>query len=213
MKAICAGMALVLVLAAAGCWLQKEPAPPVTYHLPSYEAPEPSERPALAAEIRVKRLSVSPAFDTRFMVYHKENGAWGQYPYHLWRAEPGMLVADYLARDLSKTGWFALAANPGEGVDARFSLEGVVREFYENDEPGGWKAVLVLDLALLDRRAPDVPGRVLFQNTYQYSCPARKKAPSAVARAMGDCLRRASARVMDDIYAAIARRLDAKSKE
>ncbi|MFH2099309.1 MAG: ABC-type transport auxiliary lipoprotein family protein, partial [Pseudomonadota bacterium] len=168
-------------------------------------------RTQLPEGVAVDRFAVSPAFDTQAMVYREAPGGWADYPYHHWRARPGEMVSDYLARDLAASGWFALAAWPDLPNRARFRLSGILREFYENDGPGAWEAVLTLDLVLTDQESRNLTDRVLFQQTYHAVFPAGEKTPQAVARAMGQCLMNLSGQVGADVYEAVSLRLASSS--
>ena len=76
----------------------------------------------------------------------------------------------------------------------------------EVDTDRHWLASAALTVTLLDARAGDTTGMVLFQKTYRESEPCARKNPTSVAEAMSRAVQKMSGRIIIDVHAAIADR-------
>lgn len=177
-------------------YILEYPAPPVL-------APQAK----IPAALRVKQFSVAQAFNTDAMVYQPQPFRSETYNYSRWRVNPGYLVTDFLLRDLREAHLFKAVYGPESTSRYRFQLEGGVEDFQEQDEPGGWQAVLGLTVTLLDVSQLKLPHRVIFQKNYRTMEPMPEKTPQGLAQAMSRALARLSARIMADTAQAARQRI------
>ncbi|MFP4474415.1 MAG: ABC-type transport auxiliary lipoprotein family protein [Desulfatibacillaceae bacterium] len=196
---------LALGFTAAGCEsLTRTPPRQVTFYTLEYDSPEVGGGPLLPVAVRVAGMGTAPAYDTRSMIYRDEPYTRNVYHYHKWRARPGDLVTWHLARDMRHAGLFKAVTTLDGGVSSTHLLEGIVTEFYELDQAGGWKAVFGLSVTLVDRGEADLAKRVLLTREYMVEEPADEKRPRAVAGAMSRAVRRVSGQLIMDMYEALA---------
>ena len=194
---------LALCLICLNLWAcagSRQPAPDTRYYTLEYEVPAVSGQPSPVV-ISVARFGVAPEFNTAKMIYRDLSFGRQEYAYHQWRSAPQILAADYLRRDLQKSGLFRAVSGPNSSLPATHQVEGMVEEWMEADGDT-WMATAELTITLLDLRAQAAPEQVLFQRTYRESQACAKKNPGSVAEAMSRVMRVLSGRIIADINAA-----------
>ena len=190
------------VLFMAGCANLKQPPPKIDYYTFEYEPAKITAGDLLPVALIVNRFLAAPEYNTDRLVYRDRSFRRETYPNCRWRAYPGDLVSYFLVRDLRQSGLFR-AVFPQEGDFApRYSVEGAVDEFLENDRSQGWEAVLSLTVTLLKEPEPDVSRRILFQRSYSLREPCAQRTPDSLAEAMSKAMAKLSERIILDIYAA-----------
>lgn len=197
-------LALSLTLGLAGC-LGGAGKPAVTVDQYTLEYPPPALAGLAALEqgLLVERFSVAQDLNSQAMVYRPSQYQRQVYAQHRWRVNPADLCTDYLLRDLRASGLFKAVFSYQTPGAARFRLEGAVEEFLENDEPGGPRAVLSVNLTLLDLSFPDLPRRLVFQRTFQESAPMPRVGAAELAQAMSQAFAQFSQRAITDVHQAI----------
>lgn len=197
---------LVAALIIAGCG---KPPALINKYVLHYSPPVVAQLTPLDAGLQVKLFAVNEAINRTEMVYMENPYRTGAYWYNRWRANPGSLVTDYLTRDLRDSGLFQAVFPYDLSGPARFSLEGGVVEFQENDTPGFWHAALTLNLTLLDTDKDNIADRVMFQRRYETREPMLTKTPQGLAEAMSRAMQKLSQQIIDDVYRAAKQRLSA----
>ena len=110
------------------------------------------------------------------------------------------MVADFLRRDLQRSGLFK-AVLPGDSMfPATCVLEGTVEDFYQSEEAHAWEVVLGISVTLVIEGEPDISKRVIFQKTYRGKEICGEKSPGALAPAMSKVMARVSEEIMADAY-------------
>jgi ABC-type uncharacterized transport system auxiliary subunit len=181
----------------------KQPYREIVYYTLEYSPPEFPELDPLPAIVRVERFTVAPEYDSERIIYRDEAHARNAYAYHRWRARPGRLTGDFLARDLRRSGLFQAVFTEQSGRWADYALEGSVEEFLEWDQEEQWLAVLSIAVTLLAPPEKNISQRIVFQKTFSARRPAARKHPQAVAEAMSLAMTEISAEVIRAIHAAI----------
>ncbi len=181
----------------------RKPSHPVTWYTLEYATPTPDARKKADALVMVEGFATDPVYNTRQMIYSDGAFVRNAYPYRRWRANPGDMVAYFLARDAKASGLFNAALPLDSGISETHILEGTVEEYYEKDLPGKWQAVLAVSITLARAKDPDVTTRILFQKQYRETTDADSKNPQAVARAMSQAMSRVSTRVLADVHGAL----------
>ncbi len=197
------GAALLLAALMAGCG---KPPTLVQKYVLEYPPPVPQASQPLDEGIKVEKFAVAQAFNSTAMVYRPNPYKSESYTYHRWRVNPGYLVTDYLLRDLRKSGLFQAVLPAGSADKGRFLVEGGVEEIQEVDEPDAWKAVLALNVTLLDLKAMEITRRVVFQKSYRAEEPLAEKTPAGLAQGMSRAMARLSGEIVTDIYQAAKKR-------
>lgn len=191
---------IALALATGGCLGPSKPAYQIDHYVLEYDAPHIAHLEPLPAVVRMERFSVAAPYNTSRIVYRDSAYKRESYHYHRWRANPGDLVTHFLGRDFRESGLFRAVLPHDSRFSASCVLEGAVEAFYERDGKKAWDAVLGLNITLIADGEPDVSRRVLFQGAYSETEPCARKNPKALSKAMSLAMRRASERILADVY-------------
>ncbi len=197
---------LLTVMAAlllTACMRPSEPSKPIYYYTLDYAAPDKSFHRRLPSVLRVNRFSVSPPFNTQRIIYADKGLHRNAYTRHQWIAEPGELLAYFIARDLRRSDGFKAVLTPDASLNVTHILYGWVEEFIELDRPVPWQAAVRVHLTLVAALDPNPATRILFQKTYSATAPCKAKTPSALAQAMSVAVSQISDPIIADIYARI----------
>jgi cholesterol transport system auxiliary component len=174
----------------------------VDQYMLEYAPPEVAG-PRLDQTVEIGRFSVAQAYNSTAMVYRADGYRVAAPHYHRWRTNPGDMVTDYLLRDFRASGLFRAVFSYRRPEEARFTVEGGIEEFLELREGGGRKAVLGLEVTLLDRSKPEVSERVVFQKRYRAEEAAIDQSSEALARAMSQAMAALSAEIIGDVHRAV----------
>ena len=196
-------IALACILCTACGGLQAGP-PLTRFYTLEYVPPALVKTERLKASLRIERFQSAPIYATDRIVYRESAYQRQTYTYHRWRASPSDLVSFSLVRDLRHSARFAAVVGYDSRLSTTHAVEGEVEEFFEEDAPDRWHAVMALNVTLLREDEPDPGRRVVFQRVYRAREPCSDKTPSAVAAVMSAAMGRISATLSEDIYAALA---------
>lgn len=191
---------LLLFLFMSSCAPGKQPSLKIEHYTLEYGPPKPLERPALPVILKIERFSVAPSYSTRQMVYRDRSFKRETYAYHRWRAHPGDLVSDYLARDMRHSGLFRAVVQEGSTIGLTHVMEGSLDEFFELNEEEGWKAVLTVTATLIKANETDTSKKILFQKTFRALQPCKEKSPGGLAEAMSEAMSRVSGEIIQTVY-------------
>ena len=189
-----------LVLFAPGCLSLKKPVVKIDYYTLEYDSPDTAFQTRLPFVVRIKRFQVAPVYNSNRIIYSEQKFKRAAYNYHRWRSSPGDLVTYFLARDMRKSNLFKAVLTYDTGFSSSHAIEGIVDEFYEQDEKDLWKAVLSVSITLVKEGEPDVSKRVLFQKKYIAKETCEQKTPIALAKAMSSAMAKISEIIITDIY-------------
>jgi ABC-type uncharacterized transport system auxiliary subunit len=193
---------LALPLLLCGCvGSLRVPAPEVREYRLDYSPPAINSTP-LPVVLHVSRFRAAAAYARQPIVYRDGAYATGTYFYHRWIANPASLLADLLARDLAASGLYRAIQQGASILAADYELVGEVDEFEERLSREGCRAHLSLRILLIRTRATDNP--VVMQRSYVAGEPCESRTPEAFVAAMSRAVQDVSARLQQDVYAAIA---------
>jgi ABC-type uncharacterized transport system auxiliary subunit len=174
--------------------------PETQYYTLSYDPPNFKGLKPLPVVLGVDRFLVSPVYDSNKIIYQENPFRRDAYTYRRWRVNPGDLVTCFLTRDLGQSGLFKAAFASETGFPFSHVIEGVVDEFFEQDDKDEWKAVLSIDVILMAANEPDICNSVLFQKKYNIRETCRQKNPQSLAEAMSKAMARLSEQIIMDVY-------------
>jgi cholesterol transport system auxiliary component len=201
----------VALLAAAlllgACAGDRTPRNMITYYTLEYAPPQASAKEPLPVVVRMERFSVSPLYNSTAIIYRDMSYKREAYVYYRWRANPGDLVSQFMARDFRASGLFQGVVPQGSRVRGSYLMEGGVEQFLERDLQDRWEALLTVNITLVAEDEPDISRRVVFQKTYSEVSPCKQKHPSALAEAMSLAMERLSGHVLADVYTRLAKRV------
>jgi len=186
-----------------GCFPTGGAVRPIEFYTLEYTPPAPKGT-RVDASVKIDRFSASRLYGSTAMVYRPEAYKVTSYNYNRWRATPGDMTSDYLARDFENSGLFRAVFSYHQPEAARFAVTGTVEEFAETRENGAWKAGLVLRITLLDRSRASVAEQVVMQKEYRASKALEGESPEAFAAGMSADLAEASSEIIADVNNAIS---------
>lgn len=193
-------MMVLLLFIMGACTSLQQPSLRVDHYTLEYAPPPPVGRQALSVILRVERFSVAASYNTQQMVYREGSFKRETYAYHRWRANPGDLVSDNLARDMRQSGLFQAVVQEGSTVAATHIVEGSVDEFFEWSSGEGWKAALTVTATLIKAKEIDTSKKILFQQRFHVLQPCREKSPTGFAEAMSEAMSRVSGQIMKTMH-------------
>ncbi len=187
----------------SGCFCLGGAPPPEEQFTLDYPSPRFEGLSSINEEIKVNQFVAAKEFRDATMVYSPSPLKRDAYSSAWWTVSPGDIITDFLLRDLRSSGLFRAVFSFRDDSDTRFSLNGGVDEFLEVDGNEGPKAVLALNVTLLDLSQKDKAKRVVFQKTYRETESMGIKSPQALARGMSIATEKVSRELQKDIYDAI----------
>jgi len=137
------------------------------------------------------------------MIFQDKSFKRDEYVYSKWIANPGSFATYFLARDLRDSGLFKAVFTYKSHLAASYALEGSVDEFFEQDTPDGWNAVLGLSITLEVLQEPDVSKRILFQKSYRVVRPCKEEHPRGLAETMSLAMQEVSEKIIRDVYSVL----------
>lgn len=153
--------------------------------------------------VRIDRFFATQSYNTSAMFYRSEPYKVAAYNYHKWRLSPADMVAERLLWDFSSSGLFRAVYSYREKEDSRFVVDGGVEEFLQSREDGQWRAILAVQVNLLDRDRNSPWERLLFQKRYRSAEPLVAESPAEFASGMSRAMSKVSAEILKDVYATV----------
>jgi len=210
---ICLAVGLgAVVLLLGGCAAGAKTTAVRQYAL-EYPSPAFGNLERVRDSIRVEPLSIARAFSTASMVYRSRPFVYGDDAYNRWKIKPSAMISDLLLRDMRSAGLFGGVFSSGDSESADYALGGVIEELYEQEESGGSKAVLALNVTLLNRSRQNTGGRLSFQKSYRSVQAMETCDAESMARAMSKAMEALSREIILDTYQAMKANGNAAAKE
>lgn len=120
--------------------------------------------------LRVKSLKISPLYEKRSLVYRTDEMSYRSDFYNEFLIAPGMMFTALTTEWLDKSGLFSLVLDTPSKTLPDYVLEGAVNHLYGDFRTAGApRAVLSMQLFLIDSRRPDYP--VVVQRRYRERIP------------------------------------------
>lgn len=181
--------------------------PPYLVELYTLDYPHPfMDGVTLDQPIKVGRFSVAQSYNSAAMFYKTEPHKVAARVYHKWRINPGDMVTDYLLRDFRGSGLFPAVFSYRDPEGTRFIVDGGVEELLQSREGDGWKAVLSLQVTLLDTGQTDITKRLVFQKRYRVAERIPDGSPESFASGASGAMAGLSEEIMRDVYKALTQR-------
>lgn len=193
---------LVAVVALAGCFQLKQPAPQISYYRLAYSSPTIAGA-ALPVTLQVVTLDVAALYDHEPIVYSDNPYSTGSYFYHRWSANPGSMVTDLLARDFTSSGLYRAVQQQAAVLPPDYQLSGTLASIEERASGRQCAAHLEIRVLVSRVRGP-VADAVVMRQTYTADDPCTCNDVRSLAEAMSHGLAGISERLQRDVYAAIA---------
>jgi len=199
---------LAMLSLLAGCIGLNNATPQIDFY--TFEYDPPGTTPAVTTDyiLKIDEFHVSSVYDDDRLLIRSQAFKRNEYARHRWRANPGDLVADYLARDLAQTGFFRAVVRTEPVPDYSHLLTGTVEELYQRIEDGQRKAILSLNVMLVDESSAPGDGTVLFQQRYTYREPLPGPGPAGFVAGISEAMRKFSSQLVTDIVEALGNSMD-----
>ncbi len=193
-------VALLLGGCAAGA---KTSAAAVRQYALEYPSPAFGNLERVPGSIRVEPLSIARTFSTASMVYRSRPFVYGDDAYNRWKIKPSVMISDMLLRDMKSAGLFGGVFSSSDAESGDYALGGVIEELYEQEERDGGKAVLALNVTLLNRSRRNTGGRLIFQKNYRSIQAMETCDAESMARAASKAMEALSREIILDTYQAM----------
>jgi len=192
--------ALLLGGCAAGA---KTSAAAVRQYALEYPSPAFGNLEPVSDSIRVEPLSIARAFSNASMVYRSRPFVYGDDAYNRWKIKPSVMISDLLLRDMKSAGLFGGVFSGSDAESGDYALGGVIEELYEQEERDGGKAVLSLNVTLLNRSRQNAGSRLIFQKNYRSVQALETGDAESMARAVSKAMEALSREIILDAYQAM----------
>jgi cholesterol transport system auxiliary component len=196
-------IAVTFIFVLSGCIGGGKPTPMIEQYIIEYPQPVYANLSRVDESIKIARFSMSRHLNCCSMLYKPAPFKREAYNYHHWRVNPGDMVTDCLLRDLRASGLFRAVFSCHNYENARFLLEGCVEEFTGLYEQGPGKALLKLNITLLDMDAENVTNSVVFQKSYEISEALESRTPKGLTQGMSKAMYSLSEQITRDIHESV----------
>jgi len=198
----------VIFILIIGCSSGAKSSVAVRHYALEYAAPAFKESGPVSESIRVETLSAVRNFSTTSMVYRSRPYMYNDDAYNRWKVKPSVMISDILLRDMKSAGLFSGVFSDGDRESGDYALGGVIEELYEQEEKDASRAVLALNMILLNTSRQNAGGRLVFQKSYRAVEVMERNDAESLARAMSRAMEILSKQIILDAYTAIRRNGD-----
>jgi len=198
---------VVFLLGACSSGLKSSVA--IRHYALEYASPAFKDSGPVSESIRVEPLSIVRSFSNAPMVYRSRPCVYSDDFYNRWKVKPSVMISDLLRRDMKSAALFGGVYSGGDAESGDYTLGGVIEEFYEQEEKDGSRAVLALNVTLLNTNRRNAGGRLVFQRDYRSVQFMDKSDAESMARAMSKAMETLSKEIILDTYMAIRQKGDA----
>lgn len=146
----------------------------------------PADPPAANSTGKItalRRVSISPLFQSRSFTYRTGESSYEQDPYAGFLIPPERALAESIRASLRASGAFGSVLEPGSGITPTLILEISINELYGDfrrpSEPVGTMGLHIICCEVQD----DLPRRVVFDKFCSRETPLARKTPSALMAA------------------------------
>jgi hypothetical protein len=148
------------------------------------------------------QLHVDPTYDSRGLLYRKDESEYQSDFYHEFLIAPQALITSQARNWLAQSGLFKTVLEPGSLLEATHVLEGSVLALYgdlrEQNLP---QAVLQIRFFLVANQGSKF--QIVFTRDYRASRQAQEKTPDALVAALDLCLAQILSQLEKDLGTAL----------
>ncbi len=130
--------------------------------------------------VQIKDFSSAQSAQGVQMIVFNEDGTINKSASDIWSSRPVELLPDVLHRDMITAGAWGAVLRNSTMLSEDLIVEGYVREFGGRVVPGGWEAVLDVDVTVLDGGNFDL----VFQKNYRFHWDLPEPTYARLAEAM-----------------------------
>jgi len=167
----------------------------------SRSSSQPAASNARTNLVALKRLSISPRFQSRSFTYRTAENSYEQDPYAGFLVPPERALAEPIRAWMRDSGVFGRLVEPGSGLApglvAEVSINELYGDFRKASQPVGTMEIHFIFYEVRD----DTPGRIVLDKVCARGTPLTRKTPAALMAAWDADLRQ----IIQDITAEFAR--------
>ncbi|MFH0824274.1 MAG: ABC-type transport auxiliary lipoprotein family protein [Pseudomonadota bacterium] len=171
----------------------------VVYHSLSYPGPSKESASAMPGTLMVYRFLFSPLLDLQYLVVDGAGGKNEALTYHRWSDNPANMITDLIERDIRNAGLFKETIGQFTNSPYRYALEGKILDMRGAVNEGKAKAILEVEIALVDFEAPRGEDQTLLKRRYRIETPCGKSEPPEIIAALNRGIGELSKRLRNDI--------------
>lgn len=186
-----------------GCVGNGIPKAQVANYLLDYSAPIWEKQDRLDQTIRFNRFTIATAYNTQNMIFREADYGFDAFNYNRWAVNPADMIADNLLRDLRASGLFLAVFSRFETEEGRFILQGGVEEFFLRLDKNDKRAIIGLEVTLIDSRERNPGKRIVLQKKYYRSESLKDPSPRGYCQAMSEALQHISGQITADVQSAV----------
>ncbi len=149
--------------------------------------------------VQIKDFSSSQSVQGVQMIVLNEDGTINKTASDIWSSRPVELLPDILHRDMISAGAWSAVMRTSTLLTENLVVDGYVREFGGRVVPGGWEAVLDVDVTVLDGDSYTL----VFQENYRFHWELSEPSYSSLAGAMNTLVEIWCEEVIGDIWSAM----------
>ena len=194
---------LAVVLLIGGCSSGPKSSAAVRHYALEYASPAFQEVAPVGESVRVETLSAARNFSTTSMVYRSRPYVYDDDAYNRWKVKPSAMISDMLLRDMRTANLFGGVFSDGDRERAEYTLGGVIEELYEQEDKDSSRAVLALNMTLLNTSRHNAGGRLVFQKSYRATEVMEKADADSFAKAVSRAMETLSKQIILDTCTSI----------
>lgn len=191
----------LLALAPAACFSPRIDQPEKRWYVLEPAAP-PAAAARVDATVAVGRVRPTPRTSGQRFVYRTGEHAYEADFYREFLTAPSAQIGDALRRAVEGSGLFAGVVDGGSPVEGEWTVEGVLDELHGDLRAEPWRAVLELELYLLDERGTEPAIRL--HRRYRREVEAGESTAAALAEAWSRALSEVLAAWLAELEAELA---------
>ena len=179
--------------------------PSVEKHFYDLEVVRPEKNPGrtLNAVIMVQRLSISPRFAGRELVYKPDPYSLESDFYNLFFIPPAEMLTQDLKAWLERSGIFSRVVGSSSLAPSDYILEGTVNALYGDYTQEQASAVVKMEFFLMDDTLPE--RHILFSKAYTRTIPIPSPSPKALIKGLSEAVGEGFAQLEKDLRGAAQR--------
>ena len=196
-------LSLTLLIFSSGCAFMGREA--IIYYAFDYPVPQRNSDsgPISGDTLMVYKFLLAPSVDTDSLVISEPGGKETPMLLHQWKDNPADMVTELLLRDLENSGLFRKTVDQMSTARYRYALEGTVRNLQGRVKDEKGKALIEVDVTLIDFNSPVGTRKDLLRKSYRIEAPSVDTRPESIVKALNMAVRELSQEVRKDIGSAL----------
>lgn len=199
-----------LIVLACGCSLKAREA--VRYHALDYSPPAKESGAPIHATLMVYRFLLDSSVDIYSLEVSQSKGGEESMLFHRWKDNPGDMITELVLRDIQSAGLFEKVVDQASNARYRYALEGTIRRLQGFTRDGKIIAAIEAEATLTDFDAPPRGQKAIVKQSYKIEKTSKDSTADAVVQALNSAAQEFSAKLREDIRAAMEKEIPASKQ-